>query len=177
MAASFARTAFFIVTIFFWGTTGAEDNGAIRKEAAYLANENLLRSLPALQEAMASCKKKRRVLDLPHSDTISVSRENLLLALTYFHLRNNNACIAPAAKDVFLAASVVEKSQSATSKNCQDRTGFELIDSVLDNWWQELEAKARYQTKVAPEQRAVIEQLPGIDQPFDMIQSWNASGN
>lgn len=177
MAASFARTAFFVVTIFFWGTTGAEDNESIRKEAAYLANENLLRSLPAFQEAMASCKRKRKVLDLPRSDTIGVSRENLLLALAYFHLRNNNACVAAAAKDVFLAARVVEKGQSPISKDGQDRAGFELIDSVLDNWWQELEAKARYQAKVAPEQRAVIEQLPGIDQPFDMIQSWNASGN
>lgn len=178
MAARPGRLLFVLCFIAFalFGTAWAGESGIVRNATA-MAGENLMRALPVLEQAMASCKEKKKIINIPRSDELGVERESLLLGLAYFSLKTENECTAPAAKEVLFAAKVLENSPLFQEEKDKSGAGFELVDLVVQEWWREVEAKARYEAQVPETERAKIQQIPCLDQPFDMIRSWNASGN
>lgn len=179
MAVSFVRWLFLFWLVITAPAAFAEgaSEAEVNKRAAALAGQQLAEAFPVLAAAMESCDEKRALIDIPHSNKLGVSRRALLLGIGYFHLRTQNECLAPAAQEFFLAARVFERSEIKELGDDELKDAFQFVDVVLENWWRELEAKARYEAEVPEKERAIIESIPGLEQPFDMIRSWNASGN
>lgn len=153
------------------------DDLEVQEKASALAKANLLRVIPVMGEAIEACDANSHVIDLPLSDEIGVSRRALLLGLDYFYRKNRNECLAPVAQRYSLAKWVYDESLTTEGEVREAIKGLELIEPIMQEWWKELEAKARYHAEVSEADRAKIESIPRLDQPFDMIHSWDASGN
>lgn len=179
MAASFVRWLFLFSLVTATPHVFAEDasEAEVKQRAAALAGQKLAEAFPVLAAAMESCDQERKLIEIPHSNKLGVSRRALLLGIGYFHLKTQNECLAPAAQEFFLAARVFERSEIDELDDKELKDAFQFVDIVLENWWRELEAKARYEVEVPEKERSAIESIPGLDQPFDMIRSWSASGN
>jgi hypothetical protein len=149
-------------------------SGSAQYGASELARKNFLRALAVMGETVKSCENNAKIVTLPHWKQLGTSREALLLGITYFNLKRDNECTAQAAKDLLLASKMFEFS---------DRYGWEkepakeFVDMVLDTWWNELKAEAQYRSQVSSTDQEKIGEIPGLRGPFDMIGSWDASGN
>ena len=154
----------------------AADEHAPNARAAVQVREDFMRSLANLKDAMQSCDEKRKVIKLPLAADAGVSRNELLMGVAYYDLKTANACVAPAAKDFFLAEKLFEYSPTNQTEDEKSAVA-KFSELILDAWWKEAKAKARYETQVSAEKRTVIEKIPGLREPFAMIDSWNKSGN
>lgn len=142
--------------------------------ASELARKNFLRALAVMGETVKSCKRKAKVIAIPHWKQIAIGREPLLLGIAYFNLKRDNECTAQAAKNLLLASKMVE---FGSRYDWEKGPPNEFVNMVLDAWWKELEAEAKYRSQASPADQKKIERIPGLQAPFNMIESWNASGN
>lgn len=175
MVAGFVRKSVlgvFLVTLVL-GQAVADESDA-RRGASELARKNFMRALTLMGETVEACERKAKVIDIPHWKKIGASRESLLLGIVYFNLKRDNECTSPAAKDLLMAAKMLEISDRY---DWEKAPSTEFVDMILDSWWRELEAEARYRTQVSLANQKKIEGISGLQQPFNMIQSWDASGN
>lgn len=177
MVASFHKALALSLLTAVCSSSLAEGSKAVTSAAIDLARQNLLQTLPALEAAISLCDERRKTLSIPLSSEIGVSREDLLLAISYFYFRNENHCIENAAKDFLLAARIIELAPGGDTQGSEAPQELEFVDLVVEAWWKELEAQVKYRSNVPKEHQIAIERIPGLDQPFDLIRSWEASGN
>lgn len=180
MGVSFGKWLFLLSLATFAASAVSADEISkeeVKRRAAALAGKELAEAFPVLAETMESCEEKSNVIQIPHSNDIGVSRRALLLGVGYFNLKTQNECLGPAARKFFLAARVFERSELDEMEREELKDALQFVEIVLESWWRELKAKARYQAEVSEDDRARIESIAGLHQPFDMIGSWNASGN
>ena len=141
-----------------------------------LAKQNFAAATAELELALAQCQAAEQVVDLPRADTIPASKQDLLLAVNYHNTRLKNECSGDALRSFYVAGQIVRTLMPPEAES--DLPGFELVDDALEYWIGEIRAKAQYHDAVSPERRAAIEaQLSGVTAPFDMILSWEKSGN
>ena len=177
--AAFSARVFLVLTLALTSQAalGGEDELLLTNAVTTLAETELRKAEAYLSETIDACDKKMLVIKIPLSAEIGVSRRALLLGCDYFYRRNRNACLAPAMQQYVLAKLTYLKSLPVrTVSEVTDETPSS-IDTIADEWWRELRAKARYHAEVPEGERAKIERIPGLVQPFDMIHSWAASGN
>ncbi|MEJ2613079.1 MAG: hypothetical protein P8179_24250 [Candidatus Thiodiazotropha sp.] len=150
------------------------DESNTQRGATELARKNFMQALAVMGEAVESCEDKEKIIDIPRWEQIGVSRESLLLGIVYFNLKLSNECTALAAKDLLIASKILELGSSHDREKEPSR---KFIDMILDSWWKELEAEAQYRYQVPTDIQKRIEMIHGLKEPFDMIKSWDASGN
>jgi hypothetical protein len=175
MVARFIRAislAVFLTTLLLGQSVAA--GSSAQRGASELARKNFLHALAVMGETVKLCKRKAKVIDIPHWKQIGTGREALLLGIAYFNLKRDNVCTALAAKDLLLASKMFE---FGSRHDLEKGPPNEFVNMVLDAWWKELEAEARYRSQVSPADQEKIERISGLQAPFNMIESWNASGN
>jgi hypothetical protein len=162
-----------LLVTFLLGQVFADETNT-QRGAAELARKNFLQALAVMGEVVESCDDKAKVIDIPHWKQIGVSRESLLLGIVYFNLKLNNECTVLAAKDLLMASKILE---SGSPHDWEKEPSKKFVDMILDSWWKELEAEAQYRSQVSTDIQEKIEMIYGLKEPFDMIKSWDASGN
>lgn len=100
-----------------------------------------------------------KVIDIPHWKQIGTSREPLLLGIAYFNLKRDNECTASAAKNLLLASKMLE---FGSRYEWEKGPPNEFLNMVLDAWWKELEAEAKYRPQVSLADQERIERFAEI---------------
>lgn len=173
MGARFAKWLLFVLLL---PSLAQADKASETVDSVELARQDFAAATVELERTLAQCRAAEQVVDLPRADVIPSSREELLLAVSYHNIRLKNECSGDALRSFYVAGQIVRALAPAEVDG--DFPGFELVDDALEYWIGEIRAKARYHEAVSPERRAVIDgKLSGITTPFDMIVSWEASGN
>jgi hypothetical protein len=162
-----------LLTTLLLGQAVAQGSNA-QRGASELARKNFLSALAVMGETVKSCKRKAKVITIPHWKQIGTGREPLLLGIAYFNLKRENECTAQAAKNLLLASKMLD---FGSRYDWEKGPPNEFVNMVLDAWWKELKAEAKYRSQVSPADQEKIESIPGLQKPFKMIESWNASGN
>jgi hypothetical protein len=133
-----------------------------------------MRSISELSETIKACENKAKIIEIPHYKHLDINRKSLLLGVRYYNLKRDNECTAQAAKDMLMAVKMLEMSGLSDWEK-EPSIGF--VDIVLDSWWKELEAEYKYRSEVSQAHQEIIDSISGFQQPFQLIQSWDASGN
>ena len=155
--------------------SGADARESVQWQAASeLARNNFIRSVTVMSKEVEVCESKAKIIDIPHWKQLGTDRESLLLGIKYYYFKRDNECLSQAAKDLLMAVKMVEISGMPDWEK-EPSTGF--VDMVLVSWWKELEAEARYRSRVSSHIQKKIDEIPGLRQPFKLIPSWDSSGN
>lgn len=142
--------------------------------ASDLARNNFIQSISELSETIKACEDEAKVIEIPHWKKLGTDRQSLLMGIRYYNLKRDNECTAQAAKDALIAVKLLEMSGLSDWEK-DPSIGF--VDMILDSWWMELEAEYKYRSEVSQANQEKIDSISGLQQPFKLIQSWDASGN
>jgi hypothetical protein len=175
MAVLFIRKSLIglLLLTFLLGHLFANESDA-RRGGYELARKNFMQALAVMGEVVESCGDKAKVIDIPHWKEIGISRESLLLGVAYFNLKRINECTDLPAKDLLLASKVYEL---ASPRDWEKEPSRKFVDMIIDSWWKELKAETQYRSQVPIDNQEKIKTIFELNKPFDMINSWKASGN